>query len=50
MNNKMFTIVLKFDLDYFDPDRLTLDYVERKVKERLGGAGVEIKVWEGKHL
>lgn len=44
---KDFFIRLSFDLDYFDPDKLTIEFVSWKVKQQLGGKGVHIDVFEG---
>jgi len=39
-----FLVVLEFDEQEFDPEKLTKELVERVTKERLGGRGVKITV------
>jgi hypothetical protein len=39
-------VELSFDLEYFDPAALTVGYVDRVVRNRLGGEGISIRVEE----
>lgn len=41
-----FLVKIRFDRAFFDEKRLTREYVERVVKSRLGGPGIQIIVLE----
>ena len=43
---KGFVAFIEFDLEEFDPKRLTADYVESVLRRRVGGRGVHIHVRE----
>ena len=47
-SQKRFNVILAFDLEEFDPDKLTVQYVMRVLQSRIGGRGVTITVQEVK--
>jgi len=44
MARKAFTVGFEFDGDEFHLDGLTREYVERVLRERVGGGGASIRV------
>jgi len=44
MARKVFTVRFEFDGDEFYLDGLTGEYVERVLRERVGGKGVSLRV------
>jgi hypothetical protein len=45
-SQKRFNVILAFDLNEFDPDKLTIGYVKRVLQSRIGGPGLSITVQE----
>ena len=41
---KTFLVEICFDLEQFDPERLTAEYVESVLRRRVGAPGVSIRV------
>ena len=45
-SQKRFNVILAFDLEEFNPDKLTIGYIKRVLQSRIGGPGIDITVQE----